>query len=63
MMIAGTHHGADRAAGHVGDQAPEESLLGQVRVVRFQQVIAGTHELGGEELEPTGFEPGDYFAG
>ena len=32
-MMMGTNHGADRAAGHVGDQAPEESLLGQVRVV------------------------------
>ena len=27
------YHGADRAAGHVGDQAAEESLAGEVSVV------------------------------
>ena len=42
-MIKGTNHAADRAAGHVSDQAPEETLLGQVRVVLLQ-VLHGSLE-------------------
>merc|ERR1719318_1928795 len=30
------NHGADRAAGHVGDQTAEESLAGEVSVVLLQ---------------------------
>ena len=42
-MIKGTNHAADRAAGHVSDQAPEETLLGQVRVVLLK-VLHGSLE-------------------
>ena len=45
------YHGADRAAGHVGDQAAEESLAGEVSVVLLQVLHGGLHHLHGDQLE------------
>ena len=45
------YHGADRAAGHVGDQTAEESLAGEVSVVLLQVLHGGLHHLHGDQLE------------
>ena len=45
------HHGADGAAGHVGDQSTEESLAGEVGVVLLQVFHGGLHHLHGDQLE------------
>merc|ERR1719234_1280433 len=39
------NHGADRAAGHVGDKSAEESLAGEVGVVLLQVLHGGLHHL------------------
>merc|ERR1719184_371798 len=45
------NHGADRAAGHVGDKATEESLAGKVSVVLLQVLHGGLHHLHRDQLE------------
>ena len=45
------HHGADRAASHVGDKAAEESLAGEVGVVLLQVLHGCLHHLHGHQLE------------
>merc|ERR1719180_700916 len=45
------NHGADRAAGHVGDEAAEESLAGEVGVVLLQVLHGGLHHLHRDQLE------------
>merc|ERR1740122_527434 len=45
------NHGADRAAGHVGDKAAEESLAGEVSVVLLQVLHGGLHHLHRDQLE------------
>merc|ERR1719186_875285 len=45
------NHGADRAAGHVGDKATEESLAGKVSVVLLQVLHRGLHHLHRDQLE------------
>merc|ERR1719180_394291 len=45
------NHGADRAAGHVGDKAAEESLAGEVGVVLLQVLHGGLHHLHRDQLE------------
>merc|ERR1719342_662469 len=48
------NHGADGAAGHVGDQSTEESLAGEVGVVLLQVFHGGLHHLHGDQLETLG---------
>merc|ERR1719376_90808 len=45
------NHGADRAAGHVGDKSAEESLAGEVGVVLLQVLHGGLHHLHRDQLE------------
>merc|ERR1719184_722365 len=45
------NHGADRAAGHVGDKPTEESLAGEVSVVLLQVLHRGLHHLHRDQLE------------
>ena len=52
-------HGADGARGQVGDQSLEEGLLGQVRVVLLQVLLAGSHHLDGDELVAAVLEAGE----
>jgi len=44
-------HGADGAGGHVGDEAGEEGLAGEVGVVGLEVLLGGGDELDGGELE------------
>lgn len=52
-------HGADGAAAHVGDQAREEGLLGEVGIVLLEVLLGGGGELDGGKLEATALEAGD----
>lgn len=46
-------HGADGAGGHVGDEAREEGLAGQVGVVGLEVLLGGGDQLDGGKLEAT----------
>merc|ERR1719328_524296 len=56
------NHGADRAAGHVGDEATEESLDGEVGVVLLQVFDRGLHHLHGDQLETLLLKARDDFS-
>ena len=56
------YHGADRAASHVGDEATEESLAGEVSVVLLQVLHRGLHHLHGNQLEPLLLKARDNLA-
>lgn len=57
-ILAGEDHAEDGAAGHEGDEAVEEALAGEVRVVGLEVLLGGGSELGGEELVATLLETG-----
>lgn len=58
-LLALPDHGADGARAHVGDKTGEEWLVGEVRVVLLEVLLAGGHELDGDELVATLLEASD----
>lgn len=52
-------HGADGARVHVLNQTLEERLLGEVRVVVLEVLLAGSDELDGSKLEAAALEARD----
>ena len=62
MTVELLYHGADRAASHVGDEATEESLAGEVSVVLLQVLHRGLHHLHGNQLEPLLLKARDNLA-
>lgn len=61
-VLALPHHAHDGAGRHVGDQAGEEGLGGQVLVVLLQQSLGGRHHLQGNQLQALALEAGDDLA-
>lgn len=53
------NHGADGARVHVLNETSEEGLVLEVGVVGLEVLLAGGHELDGDELEATGLEARD----
>ena len=53
------HHADNGAAGHVGNESGEESLLSEVGVVVLQKLLASLLHLHGDQLVSLLFEPLD----
>lgn len=61
-VLALPHHAHDGAGAHVGDEAGEEGLGGQVLVVLLQQRLGGRHHLQRHQLQALALEAGDDLA-